>query len=793
MSLSYADSGSGPSAGGIGWVNFENLVLNPGDSVTGITGTLKDGTTVTFDVESLSSSQLIFNAITAPAFPSVGFGGVGYTGILGNVVLQSNRQLFPTSSTIVISNIVLKDQLGNQVTNYVTIISDAESTNSEESWTFNTNGGNWNLLASLGSSLPILGGLGTQIATITPTGNATAGDYVLTTNSPQRLELTTTSNGGKEGFALGFAVTRIAIHKNIGDRIDSNDQFLLDIGGTPTDQATTSGTINGLQTEVATVFAFPDNSYTINEQMAPGSVTPLSGYTTKISVINATVGGTIPPISSLPITVTPQLGDIIVYDILNAAPQTFNKSVDKQYADLGDVITYTVTVTNPNEEPIANVLITDPIPAGTSFIDINYSNLPYTGTSPVTGITIPSLPGNSSAIISWRLKVNSTLPIFTPINNVANVTIPGGTSGSTNTVSTTISHADLASPGNFIKSVSSANANIGDIITYTLNVKNTGNTPANNVIITDSVPLGTTYVAGSTTSNVSFTGDPTTSIKLTAPLAASQIVTISFKVKIGNTIPSPNPITNEAKIDYAYTVDPTIPNSVKINGFSNSVNTSVSNATLITKKSVDKSVAYIGDTLTYNLAITNTGNVATNQVVITDPIPNGTIYVPGSLSVSTAYSGNPSTSIILTNAIGAGQTVSISFQVIVTALPNPNPIVNVSKTSYSYTVDPLNPNAIKSISTSNPASTVVFKYNFSQQITDLIESIALEQAALASIANSEGAKIQAMVAMGSITQQELLCVNKSVSDMMNSITILESILKQKLNTVDCQINPVCIQ
>ncbi|MEG1146920.1 MAG: hypothetical protein RSE21_05755, partial [Bacilli bacterium] len=58
----------------------------------------------------------------------------------------------------------------------------------------------------------------------------------------------------------------------------------------------------------------------------------------------------------------------------------------------------------------------------------------------------------------------------------------------------------------------------------------------------------------------------------------------------------------------------------------------------------------------------------------------------------------------------------------------------------------------------------------------------------AAIANSEGLKIQAALAMGNITKDELLCINKSVQDMLDSINTLESILNQKLNIVNCQIN-----
>ncbi|MEG2896043.1 MAG: DUF11 domain-containing protein, partial [Niameybacter sp.] len=369
---------------------------------------------------------------------------------------------------------------------------------------------------------------------------------------------------------------------------------------------------------------------------------------------------------------------------------------------------------------------------------------------------------------------------------------PNGTSGNTNPVTTTLNHADLVAPGNFVKSVTPTNINLGDTITYTLKVTNTGNVSANNVVITDPIPAGTTYVPGSVTATAAFTGDPTTSIVLTAPIAPTQTVTISFQVKAGMTVPAINPIPNQAAIAYTYTVDPADPNGVSVKGYSNTVNAKVSNATLVTKKAVDKTVAYIGDKITYNIAVTNTGNVPANKVVITDPIPNGTAYIPGSLTVSVPYTGSPATAITLTNPIAPGATVPISFQVQVAAIPNPNPINNTALVNYAYTVNPLNPNGVTATSTSNIATTVVFTYNFSQQITDIIESVALEEAALAALANAEGAKIQKLVATAGITPQELLCVNQSVADMLDSISILEALLKQKLNTVNCQICPPCM-
>lgn len=69
-----------------------------------------------------------------------------------------------------------------------------------------------------------------------------------------------------------------------------------------------------------------------------------------------------------------------------------------------------------------------------------------------------------------------------------------------------------------------------------------------------------------------------------------------------------------------------------------------------------------------------------------------------------------------------------------------------------------------------------------QAITDMIESIALEEAALAHILNAEGEKIQKFTAPAAApTPEILLAVNKSVNDMVKAITNLEIVLSTKLD------------
>ena len=77
-----------------------------------------------------------------------------------------------------------------------------------------------------------------------------------------------------------------------------------------------------------------------------------------------------------------------------------------------------------------------------------------------------------------------------------------------------------------------------------------------------------------------------------------------------------------------------------------------------------------------------------------------------------------------------------------------------------------------------------------QAITDLIESVALQEAALSHILNAEGEKIQAVVAMENVTTEELLMVNQSVENMTNTIARLEILLQSKLELFDFNNSPI---
>ena len=70
-----------------------------------------------------------------------------------------------------------------------------------------------------------------------------------------------------------------------------------------------------------------------------------------------------------------------------------------------------------------------------------------------------------------------------------------------------------------------------------------------------------------------------------------------------------------------------------------------------------------------------------------------------------------------------------------------------------------------------------------QVVTDIIESVALQENALSHIINAESEKMQAIIDMEGATQGQLMALNKSAELMLSAITRLEIILQSKLESV----------
>lgn len=131
-------------------------------------------------------------------------------------------------------------------------------------------------------------------------------------------------------------------------------------------------------------------------------------------------------------------------------------------------------------------------------------------------------------------------------------------------------------------------------------------------------------------------------------------------------LPSPQQLVNQAAASFTFT--PPDGRSLSGSAVSNTLVIPVSSPDVTAVKSTPAVDAVVGDIITYTIAVTNNGIVPVNNVVLVDPIPAGSQFVAGSVTVDgTPRPGaNPATGIIIgTIAPGATSTVTFQVQVIV--------------------------------------------------------------------------------------------------------------------------------
>nr|MBU6863578.1 DUF11 domain-containing protein [Streptococcus oralis] len=79
-----------------------------------------------------------------------------------------------------------------------------------------------------------------------------------------------------------------------------------------------------------------------------------------------------------------------VFTTINTATILSLKQVDKPFSRIGDTLTYTVTLSNNGNSTAQNVIFTDTMPSGTTFITNSFSinGIPQSGADPSNGVNI---------------------------------------------------------------------------------------------------------------------------------------------------------------------------------------------------------------------------------------------------------------------------------------------------------------------------------------------------------------------------------------------------------------------
>jgi len=294
---------------------------------------------------------------------------------------------------------------------------------------------------------------------------------------------------------------------------------------------------------------------------------------------------------------------------ITSADMAIVKTAIPSPVNAGETLNYTLSITNNGPSFARNVVITDQIPEGLSdvvfSIDAGNTWIPWTGSYLVgtvaTGATITALARgivkqHTTDFIPNTAEVDSTTPDPDLTNNKSTALTPVNES------------ADLS----IVKTSSSSIAAAGEMLIYTLSINNAGPSDAENVIVTDNIPIAMSSPEFSTDNGV--TWQPWINPFTVGLLESGKFITIHIQGIIDpNTTGT---IRNTATVS-SDTNDPDSSNNRSTLRLP--VNTS---ADLSISKTGDMTAIKAGDMITYTIIVTSDGPSDATNVVVTDDIPN---------------------------------------------------------------------------------------------------------------------------------------------------------------------------
>jgi uncharacterized repeat protein (TIGR01451 family) len=336
----------------------------------------------------------------------------------------------------------------------------------------------------------------------------------------------------------------------------------------------------------------------------------------------------------------------------------------------GEMITYQIAVANNGATAADNVALNDNLPMGETLVSATTNSgvaLSQNG-STVTG-NLGTIDAGSSVTVTIDALVNDQ--VTGTLSNTASVSSPDENSGSpvvSAPVSTTIDALVSTAPSLAVTGTAANNngaVSIGASETYTLTVTNDSANAAQNVTVSDALPVGATFQAGTVTGG---TGQTTLSAPVNGlenidlgTLAANASATITL------TIAAPNQVG--LMVNTATVADSA--GNASVDNATASLATAVQGTTNPTTGSVDlsitKTVAVTGSvnaSQTETITVTNQGTAAATGVVVSDLLPSDAQFISGSTSVNgvnVSATGGVATATLPLLAAGQSATITLTL------------------------------------------------------------------------------------------------------------------------------------
>ena len=347
-------------------------------------------------------------------------------------------------------------------------------------------------------------------------------------------------------------------------------------------------------------------------------------------------------------------------------------SIDGNAVKAGDVLTYEIDYTNFTNQVQNDLVITDKIPTGTTYVDGSASEKGFVSfESGTLTWKLDSVEPGEVVLVTFDVRVDEGKA---DIENKAHVVV-GNNEYDTNVVKNYT----------FDKEVDKAEAKIGEELTYTIQYKNTEQEVAT-VTIVDKLAEGLTYVEGSATAAGVYDEETHTITWVIGNVTALADGEVSFKAIVN--AKAVKVIDNVASIQ--------IGNNPEISVDTDTVETKVlvPELEIIKKQALNgedaaTSVLRVktGDKITYTITVTNKGNLAASGVTITDKVPAGVTIDESSISNKGILQDGIITWTV--DEVKPGESMEVRFTVSVNENAKETKIVNVAQTTHDN--DPTDP------------------------------------------------------------------------------------------------------
>ncbi len=330
---------------------------------------------------------------------------------------------------------------------------------------------------------------------------------------------------------------------------------------------------------------------------------------------------------------------------------------------MGNTITYTVTLTDNGPNSASNVNISDLLPAGLNLVSASTTVGSYNTATGVwtVGTIAPGTP--------QTLRIAALVAGPNATTNTATIThadqFDPDTANNTSSIVVTTQQAELS----LTKSVSNKTPNVGDTITYTITLGNSGPSGATGVQVQDALPSGLAFVSAAPSQG---NYDSASGLWSVGKVNVGSPVTLAIQA----TVTSPDPQTNTATIAHADQFDPVTSNDTA------TVVATPQQADLALTKTVNDTAPNVGATITYTVTLTNNGPDAATGAQVTDLLPSGVSFVSAAPGQGTY---DPATGLWDAGTVNAGSPVTLAIQAMVTS---PDPQTNTATISHADQFDP---------------------------------------------------------------------------------------------------------